>query len=188
METEKTATEEVIEADLYEISVNTVIRDKDIFWFQLYYTYAGVTGGIIGIILVIAISDLISNFSSVSATEIGFVIFVAAWACVINPMVIWYRSRHMMKKTYASDGTMWIKVDHEGIYINNNGKENRASWVDITKIVVLKNSIAFFVGKDSVQLLPLKFGDATVDTVMKVVKKYSLGIKTQRVFPQRKKK
>lgn len=153
--------------------VTTKIKVSDMFLFQMYHTYVGITGLALVLLAGLALGNLIGNFNDLPAWSIGFWIFVMAWGIVLNPVILYFKSKKQVETTELFKNPIDIEIaeDGFGIYQGENG--GVIDWKDITKIIILNKLVIFYMGKVRAHLLPLEENSEESDMLVELIKKYA---------------
>ncbi|QNM06640.1 YcxB family protein [Qiania dongpingensis] len=168
-----------------KIRVTTEIKPKYLFRFQVYHTYFGLTGVLLVLLSVMALVDLIGNFGSMAVWAKIFCIFILIWGLVLNPLNLYYKSKKQAASTELFQHPIDVEISKDGLGIFQGDKGGLVEWKDITKIVILKNVVLFYMGKVRAHLLPLDQNPEQADDVVELIRKSAKG---RRVIVHRRKR
>ena len=164
----------------------TKTEAKDLFRFQIYHTYFGITGVLLGLLAVLATGDLIGNFTEMSTGTKVICILLVAWAVVLNPVNLYFKAKKQAKTVELFKNPIDTEITEEGISMSQGENGGLVEWKDVTKIVILKTLVIFYLGKVRAHLLPLEqLGEADADEAVELIKKYGVG---KKIVNKRKKR
>ena len=167
-----------------EKKFTTKIGEKDMFRFQMYHTYMGVSGVLYGLLVVLALADLIGNFNTTSAGIKVLCVFLILWPIVISPVSLWFRSKKQVAAAELFQNPIDLEIKEEGVELTQGENGGLIEWKDITKVVVLKKLAIFYMGKVRAHLLPLdQLSSEDAADVAERLKKYAVGVK---LLPKKK--
>ncbi|MCI8466240.1 MAG: YcxB family protein [Lachnospiraceae bacterium] len=149
----------------------------DLFRFQIYHMYMGVMGFLLGLLAVVALADLIGNFSNMTTGTRAICIILILWAIVLNPVNMYFRAKKQAQTVELFKNPIELEIDEKGLTIIQGENGGLVEWKNITKIVILKKLAIFYMGKVRAHLLPLDQIPETADEAVELVKKHATGIK-----------
>ncbi len=170
------------------VKVKTTTTPKDMFWFQMYQMYRGYMGFILGLLLVLALADLIGNFGSMSMGTRVLCIVLLVWIIFLNPVLVYFRSKKQVEALELDKVPMELTIGQEGVLLAQGDASGLISWSEITRIVILKRMVVFYMGKRQIHLLPLGQIQEQADAVTEAIKTYGAGIKLVNKRKKRRKK
>ena len=160
------------------VKATTKIGPKDMYRFQLYHTYVGVTGLLLGLLAILALADLIGNFSSMNIGTKVLCMILILWAVVINPVNLYFKSKRQVETTELFRNPIDLEVAKEGITLTQGENGGTIAWKEVTKIVILKKLVIFYMGKVRAHLLPLdQLPEAQADAVAEAILADASGVK-----------
>ncbi len=167
-----------------EKKFTTKIGEKDMFRFQMYHTYMGVSGWLYGLLVVLALADLIGNFNTTSMGVKILCVFLILWPIVISPINLWFRSKKQVAAAELFRNPIDLEITKEGVELTQGESGGLIEWKDVTKVVVLKKLVIFYMGKVRAHLLPLdQLSGEEASAVVELLKKYAVGVK---LLPKKK--
>lgn len=160
------------------VKATTKIGPKDMYRFQLYHTYFGVTGLLLGLLAILALADLIGNFSSMNTGTKAICVLLILWAVVINPVNLYFKSKRQVETAELFQNPIDLEVTKEGITLTQGENGGTIAWKEVTKIVILKKLVIFYMGKVRAHLLPLdQLPEAQADAVAEAILADASGVK-----------
>ena len=160
------------------VKATTKIGPKDMYRFQLYHTYFGVTGLLLGLLAILALADLIGNFSSMNIGTKVLCMILILWAVVINPVNLYFKSKRQVETAELFRNPIDLEVTKEGITLTQGENGGTIAWKEVTKIVILKKLVIFYMGKVRAHLLPLdQLPEAQADAVAEAILADASGVK-----------
>lgn len=149
----------------------------DLFRFQIYHTYMGITGFLLGLLAVVALADLIGNFNNMADGTKAVCIVLVLWAVLLNPVNMYLRAKKQAQTVELFKNPIDLMIDEKGLTITQGENGGLVEWKNITKIVILKKLAIFYMGKVRAHLLPLDQIPDEADEAVELVKKHAKGIK-----------
>ncbi|MCI8506451.1 MAG: YcxB family protein [Lachnospiraceae bacterium] len=149
----------------------------DLFRFQVYHTYCGIMGFLMVLLAVVVLVDLIGNFNSMSNGTKVICVFLIVWAAILNPVNMYFRAKKQAQTVELFKNPIDLEIDEKGLTITQGENGGLVEWKNITKIVILKKLVIFYMGKVRAHLLPLDQIPEEADEVVELVKKYAVGVK-----------
>ena len=160
------------------VKATTKIGPKDMYRFQLYHTYVGVTGLLLGLLSILALADLIGNFTSMNTGTKAICVLLILWALVINPVNLYFKSKRQVEAAELFKNPIDLEITKEGISLTQGENGGSIAWKEVTKIVILKNLVIFYMGKVRAHLLPLdQLPEAQADAVTEAILADASGMK-----------
>lgn len=150
---------------------------EDLFRFQIYHTYVGVTGILLGLLLVVAVADLIGNFNNMTNGMKVLCMVLILWVVVLNPVNMYFRAKKQAQTVELFQNPIDLEIDERGLTITQGENGGLVEWKNVTKIVILKKLAIFYMGKVRAHLLPLDQIPEEADEALELVRKYAAGIK-----------
>ena len=160
------------------VKATTKVGPKDMYRFQLYHTYVGVTGLLLGLLAILALADLIGNFSSMNTGTKAICVLLILWAVVINPVNLYFKSKRQVETAELFQNPIDLEVTKEGITLTQGENGGTIAWKEVTKIVILKKLVIFYMGKVRAHLLPLdQIPEEQADAVEEAILADASGVK-----------
>lgn len=150
---------------------------SDLFRFQIYHTYLGITGFLLGLLAAVALADLIGNFNSMGNGTKVICIVLILWAVLLNPINMYFRAKKQAQTVELFKNPIDLVIGEEGLTITQGENGGLVEWKNVTKIVILRKLAIFYMGKVRAHLLPLDQIPEDADEAVELVKKYAKGIK-----------
>lgn len=157
--------------------ITTKIRTEDLFRFQMYHTYAGVSGRLFIFLGILAIGDLIVNFNTMAVWTRIFCVFIILWIAVLNPVNLYFRSKKQQETTELFQNPIDVEISSEGLGLFQGENGGVVEWKDISKIVILNKLVIFYMGKVRAHLLPLDENPEQAEQIVEVIKASAKGTK-----------
>ncbi len=149
----------------------------DLFRFQIYHTYFGFMGILMALLAVVATVDLIGNFGGMTDGTRILCIILILWAVVLNPLTMYFKSKRQVETVELFKKPIALEISEAGLNISQEENGGMVEWKDVTKIVILKKLVIFYMGKVRAHLLPLDQIPEEADEAVGLIKKYGVGIK-----------
>ena len=149
----------------------------DLFRFQIYHAYMGIMGFLLGLLAVVALADLIGNFSNMNTGTKVLCLVLLLWATILNPVNMYFRAKKQVQTVELFKNPIDLEIGEEGLTITQGENGGLVEWKNVTKIVILKKLAIFYMGKVRAHLLPLDQIPEEADEAVELVKNYAKGIK-----------
>lgn len=164
-----------------KIQFSVQMNAKEVYRFTMYHVYHGFTG-ILGVCLSIAaFITLLVSFNSLTDQTRAILILVAAWFIIIDPVILFMRSRGQVKSNKTYQKPLDYTLNNEGITVSQEEQSQTISWEHLMKIVENKSQYLVYSNKIHAFIFPKTSlednGEAVREMFLHYAKEYSIPVK-----------
>ncbi len=126
------------------IAFSIQMTAKEVYRFTFYHVYHGFSG-LFGLTLsLLAIVNLVFNFSALSNMGKSLMIIVGLWYTVLEPWMMVGRAKAQVKRTKAYQKPLAYLVNAEGITVSQDEESSTMEWNRMVKLVETKTQFLVY--------------------------------------------
>lgn len=150
-----------------DIKIEVKMTTKIMYNYVLQHTYTSI-GGIFGMVLgIVCLFWGGQRFIANEWNQVMLVtLFLGVMFVVVNPIMLWNKSRNQVKRTPSFQKPLFYKLDEDGITISQEEQETNLPWDKVMKVTATNMSVIIYFSRMRAFILPkAAFGDRYADAV-----------------------
>jgi hypothetical protein len=139
-----------------KVKFKIYLNEKNIFEFSMYHTYVSILG-VLGVL--ISLSSFVCAIISIgrsSVTNTALLFLVGLMFTVIQPGMIYLRSKSQSKKNKSVGAYIEYTFDENEIFITDGNLQDAINWESVIKIRNTRNLILLYTGYTTAFIIPRK--------------------------------
>ena len=144
------------------------MKVKDMYRFQMYNGYSGISGIINLVISGGALILLLAGFGDTTTAKVMLGI-IAALFTVINPIYLYYKAAKQVKLTPMFSKPLEYLMDEEGITVSQGEEFLPVAWKELRKVVETKMDFYVYLSLTRAYIFPKAALDGQEPEFRKIV-------------------
>lgn len=162
-----------------EVRFSVQMTAKEIYKFTIYHTYHGFSG-LLGLGLsLLALVNIIFNFSEMTDQNRVIMIIVACWFTILEPFMMIGRSRSQVKRTKAYQKPLQYLIDENGITVMQEEESQTIAWDKMMKIIETNSQFLVYSSRIHAFIFPKSAMENQTDTLKQLILQYTEGTGVQ---------
>lgn len=171
-----------------KIEFSVKMTAKEVYRFMMYHVYHGLSG-IFGVcVSLIALIFLFVSFDSMPDQTRAILILVAAWFVIIDPIILFFRSRGQVKRNKSYQKPLQYRLDESGVTVSQDELEQTVPWENLMKIIETKTQYLVYSSKVHAFVFPKEAVGENSDALEWMVLYYADGADIRLKRPSKKQK
>lgn len=137
-----------------EISFSVHMTAKEVYKFTLYHIYHSFSG-LFGILVsAFSLIMLITSFHTLSDQTRVFLVLLAAWFIVIDPIMLYSRAKSQVKRNKVYQKPLTYTLNEEGITVSQEDVSQTVAWERLRFIVETKSQYLVYSNRINAFIFP----------------------------------
>lgn len=137
-----------------EISFSVKMTAKEVYKFTLYHIYHSFSG-FLGILLAaFSLIMLATSFQTLSNQTRTFLILLAAWVIVIDPLMLYSRAKSQVKKNKVYQKPLTYTLNADGITVSQEEISQTVAWERLRFIIETKSQYLIYSNRINAFIFP----------------------------------
>ena len=153
-----------------EVEFDIRLTAGELFAFTMHHTYSSASG-IAG--LVISIGSLVLcavRFKHFDSTTIMALVITGLLFTVIQPVMLYWKSRVQVKKNESINDNLHYKISEEGIEVSQGEQQAFVKWYEVRKRKITKNAMYIYMSPIRAFIFPESQCKSGFNDAVKLVK------------------
>jgi len=165
--------------DKDSITFSVQMTAREVYRFTFYHVYHSFSG-LFGLCLsLLALVNLIANFSELSDMGKTIMIIVGAWFTVLEPLMMLTRSKAQVKRTKAYRNPLNYCMNAEGITVSQEDASQTIAWEQLLKIVETNSQFLVYSSRIHSFIFPKSMLEGQEEELRALILSYSQSANVQ---------
>lgn len=160
-----------MEQDTISFSVQMTV--KDVYRFNMYHVYHSASG-LVGLLLsLLALSNLIISFDSLTDQGKTIMTIVALWFTVLEPIMVYRRAKKQVKKIKSYHKPLHYTIGEQGITVSQDEESQTMEWNRLRRIVKTRQQILIYSSRVHAFIFPRTAWQDQEQKMQSLLKRYA---------------